>query len=1007
MSTDRYLGHIRHLRERLWVPGAHGRAAVLVGAGFSRNAQAVYADAPEFALLSNYVEEFARALGRDLNDAKFIPIDRLAEEYESSFGREALDDIIQRLIPWTSYRPGELHRKLLRLPWADIFTTNYDPLLEQARSMVPDRRYDLVVHPDDLPTARRPRILKLHGSFPSSRPFIFTEEDFRQYPQRFAPFVNAVQQGMLENTLCLIGFQGDDPNFLRWAGWIRDELGPHRPLIYLVNILNLNDARRRYLESRQIIPIDLGEILQFKDETPISERYRIANDWFLESLQNGRPEDLLDWPKTSKATGKINYIPAPIQPQRSRIRQMMSQDNYSPAQLYLYWRERRETYPRWEVFSAKNHHKLEYDSSHGNRRAVNSIQELTAPLNLLLLRELVWRHTLQNAPLEPALLKMVIDQLHIFMPSITHQTAVEGQLTADEVANLKIPAEWTPDGREQPSGMSTLRPIWIELAFAALTSHRLYLDVKGFAEWSTFLKEHLLLDHLPEWEAQWHWEGVRLSIDLLNLKEAESRIESWPLNPENPFWEIRRAAALAELGLIEKARGSFNSALERLRAGLLPGEPNPRLLSQFAWALRLRWFLNDWREEAMPKLEEGIEDKVGQWRLGIDTWADTEYWKSTLSKRYREVSKAAVKQEFRRKFDVGKGTRTFTVNSNNASQGDPLLALRFLRFLEWAGLPLMVDGRTFGAEELQPALLLLSHPYTYPLAVLVTIRTADANTLNGLMSRERIAALSDEHANLLFDTLFESIQQAISKAAGAEVNLREAKFHLIRHVLELGVEALSRLLLRASKEQVQEAFKLGLKLAGTRAVQLDWDFYPSVSSLITRTLDRWSPDQSQELVADLAAFPLPEGDRFAEQWPIPLHHPLFGTLRRETNTRWVPAPVVEHLIGLVSGGSDDHRRIASLTLYRLFEMNAINEKEAKRYGDALWQRVDERSKLPVHTGLYEFTVVDIPTSKGPEASTRFKNYYLENILFGGVLDSGVIRSQGGVINDIDDGLSSL
>lgn len=32
--------------------------------------------------------------------------------------------------------------------------------------------------------------MKLHGSFPAHSPFIFTEEDYRTYPRKFAPFVN-------------------------------------------------------------------------------------------------------------------------------------------------------------------------------------------------------------------------------------------------------------------------------------------------------------------------------------------------------------------------------------------------------------------------------------------------------------------------------------------------------------------------------------------------------------------------------------------------------------------------------------------------------------------------------------------------------------------------------------------------------------------------------------------------------------------------------------------------
>ena len=84
-----------------------------------------------------------------------------------------------------------------------MFTTNYDTLLERAREFVTLKRYEVVVEKEDLLYANQPRIVKLHGSFPSP-PFVITEEDYRRYPSDNAPFVNTVRQSLLENTLCLI-----------------------------------------------------------------------------------------------------------------------------------------------------------------------------------------------------------------------------------------------------------------------------------------------------------------------------------------------------------------------------------------------------------------------------------------------------------------------------------------------------------------------------------------------------------------------------------------------------------------------------------------------------------------------------------------------------------------------------------------------------------------------------------------------------------------------------------
>ena len=114
----------------------------------------------------------------------------------------------------------------MNLSWRDVFTTNYDTLLERTADMVTDRRYNVVLNQEDLVNSNdAPRIIKLHGSFPSQRPFIITEEDYRTYPKRFAAMVNTVQQALLENVFCMIGFSCEDPNFLNWIGWIHDNLG--------------------------------------------------------------------------------------------------------------------------------------------------------------------------------------------------------------------------------------------------------------------------------------------------------------------------------------------------------------------------------------------------------------------------------------------------------------------------------------------------------------------------------------------------------------------------------------------------------------------------------------------------------------------------------------------------------------------------------------------------------------------------------------------------------------
>ena len=243
--------YIDQIRERLWCGREIGQAAVMVGAGFSRNAEKFSPNIPDFPLWNQLAGQiydclYLRSKTLDLREreveiARLGPL-RLASEYEIIFGRQALDDLLIKTIPDNQYLPGKLHKLLLSLPWSDIFTTNYDTLLEKTTPFIHDRKYDTILTPSDIPGRMKPRIVKLHGSFPSHRPFIFTEEDYRTYPRKFAPFVNIVQQSIMENVFCLIGFSGEDPNFLHWIGWVRDNLGESIRFIYLCGLLSLSNS---------------------------------------------------------------------------------------------------------------------------------------------------------------------------------------------------------------------------------------------------------------------------------------------------------------------------------------------------------------------------------------------------------------------------------------------------------------------------------------------------------------------------------------------------------------------------------------------------------------------------------------------------------------------------------------------------------------------------------------------------------------------------------------------
>ncbi len=263
---------------------------------------------------------------------KYLNVLKLAEEVQAAFGRPTLDQLLQDAISDKEYEPSELHTELLNLPWSDVFTTNYDTLLERATAKVFDRRYDIVKTKEDITHSSQPRIVKLHGSFPSIRPFVITEEDYRIYPKENAPFVNMVQQSLLENTLCLIGFSGDDPNFLSWIGWIRDNLGrDYSPKIFLVGVINLSIAQQKLLEARNIVVINMADCNDIREDEHYKGLMRFLE--YLKSKDNSQAA--LNWPTTS----------SPLSPKHGK-----DADKEKQIETTLKaWKVQRESYPGWVI----------------------------------------------------------------------------------------------------------------------------------------------------------------------------------------------------------------------------------------------------------------------------------------------------------------------------------------------------------------------------------------------------------------------------------------------------------------------------------------------------------------------------------------------------------------------------------------------------------------------------------------------------------------------------------
>lgn len=312
-------------------------ASAMVGAGFSLNAKKMNPHA-QMKNWNTLVSTFWELIYAD-EEKKFdftTPM-HLASLLEARHGRSELDHQIASSLPDDELMPGELHLAMMRLPWKDVFTTNYDRLLEKAADMT-DRSYNVVTNKNTLLYKTAPRIIKLHGSFPDISPFIMTEDDFRTYPQKYPEFVNTVRQALIENVFCLIGFSGEDPNFLAWLGWLRDVMGNLASPAYLITYNEkLNEADVKLNYKRGIDYVNMADIPDIKG---INEGLTFFFDYLERSLKPPK-----EW------SGGLPYRIFETKPLKDIIPLMREiRENY-PGWIYLpeiyydQFREMEESFP--------------------------------------------------------------------------------------------------------------------------------------------------------------------------------------------------------------------------------------------------------------------------------------------------------------------------------------------------------------------------------------------------------------------------------------------------------------------------------------------------------------------------------------------------------------------------------------------------------------------------------------------------------------------------------------
>ena len=113
-SLSDYLA-LQQVRNALWRHGVSNGAAVMVGSGFSRLADRVSEMTPIAPLWKELEEAMLSEMYQDNKNKATSNVLALADEYRAALGYPALDNLLRHHIRNDEWKPGEIHKKILRL----------------------------------------------------------------------------------------------------------------------------------------------------------------------------------------------------------------------------------------------------------------------------------------------------------------------------------------------------------------------------------------------------------------------------------------------------------------------------------------------------------------------------------------------------------------------------------------------------------------------------------------------------------------------------------------------------------------------------------------------------------------------------------------------------------------------------------------------------------------------------------------------------------------------------
>ena len=964
----------------------HCNACVMVGAGFSMNSKplpGIQSRFPSWGQLARSMYEEINPPPTNANDEEFKEWKRefqqnepttIATQYEAVYCREKLVSFLHKAIPDKDHGPGHLHDLLLQLPWRDVFTTNYDTLLEQAN--VSANSYRVVNFKEDLLDGRKARIVKLHGSLHSRTHLTITEKDYRDYPQRSEPFVQLVRQSLTENAFVLLGFSGDDPNFKNWIGWIRDQYGDKHHPVFLVSPQSFPTQERAYLNSQGVTPIDIRPFLY--EETPIEETHPVALGRFLGRLAEQKPYRPKGWPILNSRTESehtLIFAGEEAEPEtvESLIGSHSSFDEILAIKVTKRWRYERAQYPGWLVAPDESRSSLWRKTVPHVRNFIKATQDCSRVDQVLLYRELLWRFNIALIPIGSDLantFETVVDELFPLLetkPDPQSSSWVKGILNVSDNEVLES---------------------WLELALALLRDARESHDAERWSEIENKVSQ--FIHSCPKYHDEYCFEQALWHLWNIERDQARTHVMNWSPSTTSPLAMMRKAGILLELDNWNEAHSLLHAALNEIRKP--PYETRNSYIGRLSlegWCTYLLMPIETFRnlydsvqdpqnQEENISLIELREKFLERWSelgtLNCDPWEITEHFDNVLAANPPAPSN-------------GKGIPTgfdpddHRISYSMVNEPDTkwLPAYSYLRMIEQVAIPpsLLRDTLRNAAEWLSR--------FANFWSPMLIIRAGDTAALKGgnIIDRTKVASMDSGFCHRLnnwstnplrhdpFPTSSPTLVQSVQE-----------------QVLESLIEFSSRLSLRLNPLELQNSFEIALAIHKRDEIKVHIKLNKACPPWFKRLFDAADDQQLLSWLPHLIRFPLskkPDTDD-GEYSPHPIitwPDPILSIDLSQVGPIRAPTPSlrselhdeIDRLLQFTTTSSGEVRHRALMRLVWVFHMGVMAEDQESKLGELLWSETGENG-FPVLPDLTQFSFLHLPSPPSIDVESRLKHHLL-------------------------------